>query len=90
MASATLLPKAKSLTSCTGNLLSTIVLKMLFQYIPPHALIGCLLCLSCNVSPNRNIKHAFYQPAENEMITLVHFHLTHPIMVRRSQCVRRR
>lgn len=29
----------------------------------------------------RNIKHAFYQPAENEMITLVHFHLTNPIMV---------
>ena len=29
----------------------------------------------------RNVKHAFYQPAENEMITLVHFHLIHPIMV---------
>lgn len=29
----------------------------------------------------RNIKHAFYQPAENEMITLVHFHLRNPIMV---------
>lgn len=29
----------------------------------------------------RNVKHAFYQPAENEMITLVHFHLHHPIMV---------
>ena len=29
----------------------------------------------------RNIKHAFYQPAENEMITLVHFHLLDPIMV---------
>ncbi len=29
----------------------------------------------------RNVKHAFYQPAENEMITLVHFHLINPIMV---------
>ncbi|KAL6771432.1 hypothetical protein ACKKBG_A26355 [Auxenochlorella protothecoides x Auxenochlorella symbiontica] len=29
----------------------------------------------------RNIKHAFFQPAQNEMITLVHFHLIHPIMV---------
>lgn len=29
----------------------------------------------------RNVKHAFYQPAENEMITLVHFHLHNPIMV---------
>ena len=29
----------------------------------------------------RNIKHAFYQPAENEMIALVHFHLINPIMV---------
>eukprot|EP00898_Chlorokybus_atmophyticus_P001471 jgi/Chlat1/2324/Chrsp17S02801 len=28
-----------------------------------------------------NIKHAFFQPAENEMITLLHFHLKHPIMV---------
>lgn len=31
----------------------------------------------------RNIKHAFFQPAQNEMITLVHFHLIHPIMVGR-------
>ncbi|GAB4820394.1 hypothetical protein N2152v2_007440 [Parachlorella kessleri] len=29
----------------------------------------------------RNVKHAFFQPAENEMITLVHFHLINPIMV---------
>lgn len=29
----------------------------------------------------RNIKHAFFQPAENEMMTLVHFHLHNPIMV---------
>ena len=29
----------------------------------------------------RNIKHAFFQPAENDMITLVHFHLINPIMV---------
>ncbi|KAK6161820.1 hypothetical protein DH2020_005201 [Rehmannia glutinosa] len=28
-----------------------------------------------------NIKHAFFQPAEKEMITLVHFHLHHHIMV---------
>ncbi|CAI7763298.1 unnamed protein product [Closterium sp. NIES-54] len=28
-----------------------------------------------------NIKHAFFQPAENEMITLLHFHLHNPIMV---------
>lgn len=35
-------------------------------------------CVDCKC---RNIKHAFYQPAENEMITLVHFHLLNPIMV---------
>eukprot|EP00271_Cylindrocystis_brebissonii_P005149 TRINITY_DN17096_c0_g1_i1.p1 TRINITY_DN17096_c0_g1~~TRINITY_DN17096_c0_g1_i1.p1 ORF type:complete len:1151 (-),score=279.83 TRINITY_DN17096_c0_g1_i1:406-3858(-) len=29
----------------------------------------------------RNIKHAFFQPAENEMITLIHLHLHNPIMV---------
>ncbi|KAK9824573.1 hypothetical protein WJX72_011424 [[Myrmecia] bisecta] len=29
----------------------------------------------------RNIKHAFFQPAENEMITLVHLHLIDSIMV---------
>ena len=29
----------------------------------------------------RNIKHAFFQPAEKEMITLVHFHLHNAIMV---------
>ncbi|KAM1160128.1 hypothetical protein ACFX19_033782 [Malus domestica] len=28
-----------------------------------------------------NIKHAFFQPAENEMITLLHFHLHDDIMV---------
>jgi nucleosome binding factor SPN SPT16 subunit len=28
-----------------------------------------------------NIKHAFYQPCENELIVLVHFHLHNPIMV---------
>lgn len=30
----------------------------------------------------RNVRHAFFQPAENEMITLVHFRLHNPIMVR--------
>jgi nucleosome binding factor SPN SPT16 subunit len=29
----------------------------------------------------RNIKHALFQPAENEMITILHCHLHHPIMV---------
>lgn len=29
----------------------------------------------------RNVKHAFFQPADNEMIALVHFHLVNPIMV---------
>ncbi|GMP39845.1 hypothetical protein CsSME_00010531 [Camellia sinensis var. sinensis] len=28
-----------------------------------------------------NIKHAFFQPAEREMITLLHFHLHNHIMV---------
>lgn len=32
-------------------------------------------------APCSNIKHAFFQPADNEMIALVHFHLTNPIMV---------
>lgn len=29
----------------------------------------------------RNIKHALFQPAENEMITILHMHLHNPIMV---------
>ena len=29
----------------------------------------------------RNVKHAFFQPAEKEMITLLHFHLRDAIMV---------
>ena len=29
----------------------------------------------------RNIKYAFFQPAEKEMITLIHFHLNNYIMV---------
>eukprot|EP00850_Spirogloea_muscicola_P019987 SM000204S05849 [mRNA] locus=s204:8425:11196:- [translate_table: standard] len=28
-----------------------------------------------------NIKHAFFQPAENEQVTILHFHLHNPIMV---------
>ncbi|KAI3435579.1 hypothetical protein D9Q98_001644 [Chlorella vulgaris] len=33
----------------------------------------------------RNIKHAFFQPADNEMIALVHFHLHNPIMVAKKK-----
>lgn len=33
------------------------------------------------VLPCRNIKHAFFQPSDKEMITLVHFNLHNPIMV---------
>ena len=29
----------------------------------------------------RNIKHAFYQPCDNEMIILIHFHLYKPMMI---------
>lgn len=29
----------------------------------------------------RNVKHALFQPAENEMITILHMHLHNPIMV---------
>lgn len=29
----------------------------------------------------RNIKHAFFQPAENDMVTILHFHLINPIML---------
>ena len=32
-------------------------------------------------TPHRNIAHAFFQPADNEMITLVHFNLRDSIMV---------
>lgn len=33
----------------------------------------------------RNIKHAFFQPAKGEMITLLHFHLINPIMVNKKK-----
>ncbi|KAI8465881.1 MAG: global transcription factor [Monoraphidium minutum] len=29
----------------------------------------------------RNIRHAFFQPAEKEMVTILHFHLNDPIMM---------
>lgn len=29
----------------------------------------------------KNIKHAFYQPCENELVVLLHFHLKNPIMI---------
>lgn len=29
----------------------------------------------------RNVKHAFYQPCESELIVLIHFHLKNPIMI---------
>ena len=29
----------------------------------------------------RNIRHAFFQPAENEVVTILHFHLNDPIMM---------
>ncbi|KAK9903552.1 hypothetical protein WJX75_008667 [Coccomyxa subellipsoidea] len=35
----------------------------------------------------RNIRHAFFQPAENEMMTLLHFHLNDPIMVGKKKAV---
>lgn len=36
---------------------------------------------------HRNIRHAFFQPAEKEMITLVHFHLRDAIMVGKKKAV---
>lgn len=35
----------------------------------------------------RNIKHAFFQPAENDMMTLVHFHLNNPIMIGKKKTI---
>lgn len=29
----------------------------------------------------KNIKHAFFQPCENELVVLIHFHLKNPIMI---------
>ena len=40
--------------------------------------------------PCRNIKHAFFQPAENEMICLLHFNLKNPIMVGKKKTQVRR
>ncbi|CAL8465250.1 g4785 [Coccomyxa elongata] len=34
-----------------------------------------------------NIRHAFFQPAESEMMTLLHFHLHNPIMVGKKKAV---
>lgn len=34
-----------------------------------------------------NIKHAFFQPAESEMITLLHFHLVNPIIINKKKTV---
>ncbi|KAF5837808.1 FACT complex subunit-domain-containing protein [Dunaliella salina] len=35
----------------------------------------------------RNIRHAFFQPAESEMITILHFNLINPIMLGKCVCV---
>lgn len=54
---------------------------------PPAPAARPLCCLSFlpfpppSPNPRSNIKHAFFQPADNEMIALVHFHLVNPIMV---------
>jgi hypothetical protein len=34
----------------------------------------------------RNIRYAFFQPAENDMITVLHFHLHNPIMIGNKKC----
>jgi hypothetical protein len=34
----------------------------------------------------RNIRYAFFQPAENDMITVAHFHLHNPIMIGNKKC----
>ncbi|WIA33317.1 hypothetical protein OEZ86_006455 [Tetradesmus obliquus] len=33
-----------------------------------------------------NIRYAFFQPAENDMITILHFHLINPIMIGNKKC----
>lgn len=33
-----------------------------------------------------NIKHAFYQPCENSLMVLIHFHLRDPIMIGKKKC----
>jgi nucleosome binding factor SPN SPT16 subunit len=33
-----------------------------------------------------NIKHAFYQPCDNELIVLVHFNLNNPILIGNKKC----
>lgn len=35
----------------------------------------------------KNIKHAFFQPCENELIVLVHFHLKNPIIVGKKKTI---
>ena len=35
----------------------------------------------------KNIKHAFFQPCENELIVLVHFHLKNPILVGKKKTI---
>jgi len=33
----------------------------------------------------RNIKHCLFQPCENEVMVLIHFHLKHPVMIGRKK-----
>lgn len=69
--------RAKSWTSCTGTpALPEACAFMQFRDATERVDIQ-----EGGPHPCRNIKHAFFQPADNEMITLVHFHLTNPIMV---------
>jgi nucleosome binding factor SPN SPT16 subunit len=35
----------------------------------------------------KNIKHAFFQPGENELIVVVHFHLKNPILVGKKKTI---
>ncbi|KAH3767794.1 FACT complex subunit SPT16 [Pelomyxa schiedti] len=35
----------------------------------------------------KNIKHAFFQPAEKDLIVLIHFHLHHPIMIGQKKTI---
>ena len=35
----------------------------------------------------KNIKHAFYQPCDGEMIIILHFHLKNSILIGKKKCL---
>lgn len=66
------------------DLTKAVVLVTILKIILKFNLI-CFLLLKNEDIIYQNIKHAFFQPAEKELITVVHFHLHDEIIINKKK-----